>query len=56
MDPLRPALPLSLLALTVGAFGIGVTEFVIMGLLNKVGADLGVTTSKAGLLIEPPSL
>ncbi len=45
-------LPIALLALTAGAFGIGVTEFVIMGLLIEVGTDLGVTTSTAGLLIS----
>src|SRR5262245_50045055 len=47
-----PAMPLSLLALTAGAFGIGVTEFVIMGLLLQVGADLHVSVSAAGLLIS----
>jgi DHA1 family inner membrane transport protein len=45
-------IPLALLALTAGAFGIGVTEFVIMGLLIEVGGDLGVSTSAAGLLIS----
>jgi MFS transporter, DHA1 family, inner membrane transport protein len=45
-------MPLSLYALTAGAFGIGVTEFVIMGLLIQVGADLGVSISAAGLLIS----
>jgi DHA1 family inner membrane transport protein len=45
-------MPLALYALTAGAFGIGVTEFVIMGLLIEVGADLGVSTSAAGLLIS----
>jgi DHA1 family inner membrane transport protein len=44
--------PLALYALTAGAFGIGVTEFVIMGLLLEVGADLGVSISAAGLLIS----
>lgn len=48
----RSRFPLALLALTVGAFGIGVTEFVIMGLLIDVGRDLGVSTSAAGLLIS----
>lgn len=42
--------PLALLALTIGAFGIGTTEFVIMGLLQQVAADLGVSLSAAGLL------
>ncbi|HEY4249759.1 MAG TPA: MFS transporter [Roseomonas sp.] len=45
-------MPLALYALTAGAFGIGVTEFVIMGLLIEVGTDLGVSTSAAGLLIS----
>lgn len=45
-------MPVALYALAAGAFGIGITEFVIMGLLLEVGADLGVSTSKAGLLIS----
>lgn len=45
-------MPLALYALTAGAFGIGVTEFVIMGLLIDVGHDLGVSISAAGLLIS----
>ncbi|MDQ6433564.1 MFS transporter [Mesorhizobium sp. LHD-90] len=45
-------MPFALYALTAGAFGIGVTEFVIMGLLLEVGADLGVSISAAGLLIS----
>jgi len=45
-------MPLALYALTAGAFGIGVTEFVIMGLLLQVSADLGVSISAAGLLIS----
>ncbi len=45
-------MPVALYALTAGAFGIGVTEFVIMGLLLQVGADLGVSISAAGLLIS----
>ncbi len=45
-------MPIALYALTAGAFGIGVTEFVIMGLLLDVSADLGVSLSAAGLLIS----
>jgi DHA1 family inner membrane transport protein len=45
-------MPLALYALTAGAFGIGVTEFVIMGLLLQVGGDLGVSIPAAGLLIS----
>jgi DHA1 family inner membrane transport protein len=43
--------PLALYALTAGAFGIGTTEFVIMGLLLQVAADLHVSVAAAGLLI-----
>ena len=32
-------MPLGLLALAIGGFGIGLTEFVIMGLLPEVAAD-----------------
>ena len=47
-----PRMPLAVYALTAGAFGIGTTEFVIMGLLQQVAADLGVTIAAAGLLIS----
>ncbi|MGE0237103.1 MAG: MFS transporter [Parvibaculaceae bacterium] len=45
-------MPLALFALTAGAFGIGVTEFVIMGLLLEVGSSFRVSVSTAGLLIS----
>ncbi len=45
-------MPIALLALTAGAFGIGVTEFVIMGLLMQISADLGVSIPATGLLIS----
>lgn len=44
--------PFALYALTAGAFGIGTTEFVIMGLLLQVAADLHVAVATAGLLIS----
>ncbi|MEK3910945.1 MFS transporter [Paenibacillus sp. FSL H7-0331] len=43
--------PISILSLTVGAFAIGMTEFVIMGLLPNVAEDLHVSISSAGQLI-----
>ncbi|MDQ0091067.1 DHA1 family inner membrane transport protein [Paenibacillus anaericanus] len=43
--------PISILSLTVGAFAIGMTEFVIMGLLPNVASDLDVSISTAGQLI-----
>jgi len=45
-------MPIALLALTAGAFGIGTTEFVIMGLLMQVSMDLEVSITAAGLLIS----
>ncbi len=42
---------LPLLSLTVGAFAIGMTEFVIMGILPNVAEDLNVSISAAGQLI-----
>jgi len=44
--------PLGLIALAVGAFGIGLTEFVIMGLLPEVAGDFGVDEATAGWLIS----
>jgi DHA1 family inner membrane transport protein len=41
-----------LIALAVAAFGIGTTEFVIMGLLPEVAADLRVSLPAAGLLVS----
>lgn len=43
---------LPLLALAVAAFGIGTTEFVIMGLLPDVARDFGVTAPQAGALVS----
>jgi DHA1 family inner membrane transport protein len=42
----------ALLALAVASFGIGTTEFVIMGLLPDVAHDLRVTIPRAGLLVS----
>jgi DHA1 family inner membrane transport protein len=44
--------PLPLLALALAAFGIGTAEFVIMGLLPEVAADLKVSIPSAGLLVS----
>lgn len=43
--------PIALVSLTVGSFAIGMTEFVIMGLLPNVATDLNVSISTAGQLI-----
>ncbi|MBP2000773.1 DHA1 family inner membrane transport protein [Paenibacillus shirakamiensis] len=48
--------PLSLLCLTLGAFAIGMTEFIIMGLLPNVAEDLNVSISQAGQLISSYAL
>lgn len=49
---MRPSLPLPLLALSLASFAIGTTEFVIMGLLPEVAADLGVSIPTAGWLVS----
>ncbi|MDF4002934.1 MFS transporter [Luteibacter sp. PPL201] len=50
MSPSSFRLPL--LALAVAAFAIGTTEFVIMGLLPEVAADLRVSIPSAGMLVS----
>ncbi|MBB5959986.1 DHA1 family inner membrane transport protein [Saccharothrix tamanrassetensis] len=45
-------MPLALVALAIGAFGIGTTEFVIVGLLPQVASDLNVSIPSAGLLVS----
>jgi DHA1 family inner membrane transport protein len=47
----KTRLPVALWALAVCAFGIGTTEFVILGLLLNVARDLDVSTSQAGMLV-----
>ena len=42
----------ALLALAIGGFGIGLTEFVIAGLLPEVAATYGVDEAAAGWLIS----
>ena len=49
-------MPLPLLALAVAAFGIGTTEFVIMGLLPDVARDLAVSIPAAGMLVSAYAL
>ncbi|MEU7132886.1 MFS transporter [Streptomyces sp. NPDC046261] len=43
-------MPLALLALAIGAFGIGTTEFVTSGLLPEVADEFGVSIPTAGYL------
>lgn len=45
-------LNLPLLALALGAFGIGVTEFSPMGMLSVIAGDLDVSIPTAGVLIS----
>jgi DHA1 family inner membrane transport protein len=51
-----PTSRLPLLALALATFGIGTTEFVIMGLLPDVSADLKVPIPEAGLLVTAYAL
>ena len=45
-------MPLALWALTLSAYAIGTTEFVIVGLVPTIARDLGVTLPSAGLLVS----
>ena len=47
---------LAVVALAMGGFGIGTTEFTIMGLLQEGAADLGVSNAQMGLLISAYAL
>jgi DHA1 family inner membrane transport protein len=44
--------PRALLTLAIGAFGIGTTEFVVMGMLPEMAEGLGVSVPSVGLLIS----
>ena len=54
----RPRVPvwLSLLALSSGGFGIGTTEFVTMGVLPDIAADLGATIPEGGHFVSAYAL
>lgn len=43
--------PVAIWMLAIGAFAIGMSEFVIMGLLPNIARDFDVTVSQAGQLI-----
>ncbi|MGE8368427.1 MFS transporter [Cupriavidus sp.] len=45
-------MPIALFALTISAFAIGTTEFVIVGLIPTIAADLRITLPSAGLLVS----
>ncbi|UTH76415.1 MFS transporter [Chromobacterium sp. IIBBL 290-4] len=45
-------MPLALWALTLSAFAIGTTEFVIVGLIPTISASLAVSLPSAGLLVS----
>ncbi|GBU13350.1 MFS transporter [Enterobacterales bacterium] len=45
-------MPLALLALTISAFAIGTTEFVIVGLIPTIAQQLAISVPSAGLLVS----
>lgn len=48
--------PIAMLALALGGFGIGTTEFVSMGLLNLIAADYGISEAEAGHIVTAYAL
>ncbi|WP_448851484.1 MFS transporter [Corynebacterium sp. 335C] len=55
-DATRRRRALTVLALSIGAFGIGTTEFVAMGLLPYIAADFDVSEAVAGQVITAYAL
>jgi multidrug resistance protein len=49
---LRHIMPIALFALTIAAYAIGTTEFVIVGLLPTVASDLQISLPLAGLIVS----
>lgn len=45
-------MPIALLALTISAFAIGTTEFVIVGLIPTIATDLHISVPSAGMLVS----
>ncbi len=46
----------SLIALAFGTLGLGISEFIMMGILPDVAADLGITIPRAGHLVSAYAL
>ena len=44
-------MPIAIVALALGAFAIGLTEFAVMGLLPQIATDLSVSLPAAGNLV-----
>src|SRR5690625_4550132 len=47
----RTQIALAILALSIGGFAVGVTEFAVMGLQREIVVDLGVSYAEGGLLV-----
>jgi DHA1 family inner membrane transport protein len=56
MSPSAHRTPPALYALAIGAFGIGTTEFMPMGLLQQIAGSLHVDIARAGLLVSAYAL
>lgn len=51
MDPTTPTNKKALLSLAIGGFGIGLTEFVIMGILPNIAESMGISIPRSGHFI-----
>lgn len=49
-------MPMAVWALSVGAFGIGTSEFIVMGLLLEIAGDLHISISAAGYVVTAYAL
>ncbi|MFZ4875232.1 MFS transporter [Janthinobacterium sp. Mn2066] len=50
--PVSTKMPPGVLSLAVGAFAIGVTEFIVVGILPAIAKDLGISIESAGSLVS----
>jgi len=52
VSPVSTRMPPGVLSLAVGAFAIGVTEFIVVGILPAIAKDLGISIESAGSLVS----
>ena len=52
VSPPASSMPPGVLALAVGAFAIGVTEFIVVGILPAIAKDLRISIESAGSLVS----
>lgn len=52
MNPNQSSMPAGVMALAISAFAIGSSEFIVVGILPAIAADLGIALDTAGSLVS----